>query len=279
MNTKKYFLSFSLIALFFFSSCSVTVQNESFENKVATRAALVFTATALAESLSSPTETPQPTSIAASQQVSSPTPGATATLPSEDPLASLGQPSWKDDLSTGRNWNLDSGAVSYGGTIFSHKDGKLHAKSSTTSEGYIWYLTYLKLKNAYLEAKFDLEACSGKDSYGLVFRAEDYTDGYAYYFSASCDGHYSLRRWDNTGSILILDNIKHDAINAGSDKSNTLGIWSKESRFRLYINGQFLEELNDASLPDEGHFGLFINARETPGFSFGMDEIAYWNIN
>jgi len=40
-----------------------------------------------------------------------------------------------------------------------------------------------------------------------------------------------------------------------------------------------LEEINDATLINTGHFGLFINARQTPGFTVSMDEISYWTLN
>jgi hypothetical protein len=37
-----------------------------------------------------------------------------------------------------------------------------------------------------------------------------------------------------------------------------------------------LEEITDTELGQEGHFGIFINAAKTPGFTVRMDEISYW---
>ena len=275
MDKRTFFPSLILVSSILLSSCTITIPSESFEGKVATQASVVFTATALAEYFSKPTETTEPPGSPTSESIPEPS----ATLSGEDPVKSLVQPNWKDDLSTSKNWNLDSGNVTFGNTTFSHVNGKLQTTGNSTSEGYIWYLSYLKLKNAYVEAKFDVGACSGKDQYGIVFRAVNYTDGFAYYFSVTCDGNYNLRRWNSSGSTLIIENKFNSAINSGGNKTNVMGIWAKDSRIRLYANGQFLEEINNSDLTGEGHFGLFINAKETPGFTFAMDEIAYWLVN
>ena len=90
---------------------------------------------------------------------------------------------------------------------------------------------------------------------------------------------YNLRKWDSSGLSVLLENAIGDSINTGSNKTNILGVWAKDDRIRLYANGQFLQEISNASLINDGHFGLFINARETPGFTIKLDEISYWLIN
>jgi hypothetical protein len=268
---KKYLSVFVIgLSTVILLSCAPSLQ---FEDKVATQVSLSFTATALDEMLKQPTDTPSP------DATETPEPTATQPLPEGNPKNTLGSPTWGDDLANGKNWNLESSDITFGGTTFSVKDGKLVATSATTSEGYVWWLNFRKLKNAYLEAKFEVGTCSGNDQYGLVFRSVNYDDGYAYYYTVSCEGKYDLRRRTTTGSVMLLGFPQSGFINDGSDQTNTLGIWMQNDRISLYVNGELLEEITDKELGEEGHFGIFINAAKTPGFTVRMDEISYWLLD
>lgn len=266
------------ILLIFTLSCTLTTpETLSFDDKVATQAAVALTATALDQYFRNPTSTQEPVSPA--DILPTETLAPTPTLNSDDPVKSLGQPNWKDDLANAGNWFLSS-SFTTDNTEFSPSAGGIVATSVKTSDGLRWYLFYEKKpKNIYLEAKFDNSACSGKDQYGIVFRAPNMEDGYAYFYGLTCDGGYNLKKWDSSGLSVLLENAVGDSINTGSNKTNVLGVWAKEDRLRLYANGQFLQEITNSSLINDGHFGLFINAKETPGFTIKMDEISYWLIN
>lgn len=262
-----------VILLIFSLACTISLPGSSFDKDVAVGVALALTETALqaTSDVQNATDTPQP-------EITT-TPTATRTPPADDPKTVLGNPGWRDTLSNGKNWQLDSGDVTYGDTTFSHADGKLTAVNSVRGDGMIWYLSYLSFEDAYLEATFELENCSAGDQYGLVVRAADYNDGISYYYIATCGGQYDLRRWSSAGSTLLLDSLSSDAFNSGSNQTNTLGIWIKDDIIRLYANNQFLTEVEDNSITGEGHFGFFINAVQTSGFTIHMDEIAYWLLD
>ena len=78
---------------------------------------------------------------------------------------------------------------------------------------------------------------------------------------------------------MLLGMPFSEKIHKGPNQTNTLGIWIKGPIIRLYVNNNLLEEINDSTLLNGGHFGLFINARQTPGFTIYMDEISYWILN
>lgn len=263
-----------LVILFIFTlACTISLPGSSFDKDVAVGVALAQTETALEETaaIKSATDTPEP-------EISA-TATTTRTPPADDPKTVLGDPGWRDTLSNGKNWQLDSGDVIYGDTTFSQANGKLTAVNSVRGDGMIWYLTYLSFENAYLEATFETEDCSASDQYGLTVRAADYNDGISYYFIVTCSGQYDLRRWNSSGSTLLLNSLSSDVFNSGSNQTNTLGIWIENDIIRLYANNQFLTEVQDNSITGEGHFGIFINAVQTPGFTIHMDEIAYWLID
>lgn len=268
-------LSIIVLSLFITLACITSTPSASlsFDEKVETQVALAFTSTALDEIIKNITDTPVPTPEATL------TPTSTATLLPGDPKESLGTPSWEDDLSTGKNWSLDGTEKVFGGTKFFIDNGRLVAQSETTTEGYIWWLNFRQFQNAYLEAKFEIGSCKGNDQYGLVFRSVEYEDGNAYYYVITCDGKYDIRRRTDAGSTMLLNFPVSEKINSGANQVNTLGIWMKNDTLRLYMNGQFLEEVMDKELSKEGHFGLFINAAQTPGLTIKMDEIAYWLLD
>ena len=228
-------------------SCSFsTTDSLSFDDKVATQAAVAMTATALDQLINNPTATLEPTATA--NLIPTDTPAPVPTLDNEDPVKSLGQPSWKDDLANAGNWFL-SGSFTSDNTEFKPSGGGITASSAKTSDGLRWYLFYEKKpKNIYIEGKFDISGCSGKDQYGIVFRAPNMQDGYGYFYGLTCDGGYTLRKWDASGLSVVVENTLHHSINSGANKSNILGVWAKDDRIRLYANGQFLKEISNASL-------------------------------
>ena len=259
-------------------SCTFsTTDTLSFDDKVATQAAVAMTATALDQLIKNPTATLEPTAPA--NLMPTETPALVPTLDKEDPVKSLGQPSWKDDLTNAGNW-FSSGSFISDNTEFKPSSGGITATSTKTSDGRRWYLHYEKRpKNVYIEAKFNTSTCSGKDQYGIAFRAPNLEDNITFLFGVTCDGSFSLSKAEPSISVLLENTASGDAINTGSNKTNILGVWAKDDRIRLYANGQFLKEISNASLNNDGHFGLFINARETPGFTIKLDEISYWLIN
>jgi hypothetical protein len=267
-----------IIALLFLFSlaCSISFpSSDGLDKKISTRVAISLTATALNQEIN--TETTLAPAEAADNE---PTKSATDTpAPSDNPKQDLGDATWSDDLSTGSYWSLDAGDIIIDSTTLSLKGGKLSASAAVIGKGTNWWLTYLAFQDAYLEAKFEVESCADNDQYGLVFRAPDYESGIAYYFHVTCDGRYDIRRWASNGSTMLLGMPSSEKINTGSNQTNNLGVWVKGPIIRLYVNNYLIEEINDSSLPNAGHFGLFINAQQTPGFTIHMDDISYWTLN
>jgi hypothetical protein len=269
---KIVLLSLVLITIL---ACSISSPSDSFDDKTATQVAVALTATALNQEIKQ--QGPEVISTDAEGE-----PSATTTntpVPPDDPKQELGQPTWSDDLSTGQYWSLDTGDITIDTTTFSVGSGKLSVNAAVIGNGNIWWLTYFTFQDAYLEATFDVSECATDDQYGLVVRAPDYESGFAYYFHITCDGHYDLRRWSKDGSSMLLGMPFSEKIHKGPNQTNTLGVWAKGPIIRLYVNNNLLEEINDSTLINNGHFGLFINARQTPGFTIKMDEISYWTLN
>lgn len=282
MAKKSVLLPILIITLLVLNSCAISVPSESFDDKVATQVALVYTATALAEYLAEPTATlkPIPSPSATLEATSEPTPEPTATLPGDDPVNSLDQPNWKDDLSNSYNWFKDSTSLTNDYATFKAITGKISAKSHK-SGGPIWYDYYEKRpKNLFIEVKINTITCTGDDSFGLAFRAKDIYEGPSYYYSISCNGNYGLFIYGESGGFKnLIANKTSTEINSGSDSTNILGVWAEDERLRLYVNGKFLEEIDDKSLLNDGYVGFFLTSTSGAGLLIELDEIAYWQLN
>ena len=208
-----------------------------------------------------PTDTPVPTSTA----------GPTSTLPAADVRGTLGDPTWRDPLTSGNNWPLGEDAF----TRAHVEDGELHMTGLTTTDG--WRLTWPVVRDFYLEMTARTGSCSGNDHYGLIARVPDRSAAdRGYLFGFTCDGRYSLRAWDGEDMTSLVAPTASTAIIAGSDKVNRIGLWAKGEQLGLYANGSLLTQIEDDAFTEEGSFGIFVGARQTDEFTVHVDEIAYW---
>ena len=96
----------------------------------------------------------------------------------------------------------------------------------------------------------------------------------------TCDGRYSLRRWNGEiqpkGEMKrLVDLTASSAIKTGSNRTNRLGIYAVGSRLILYVNGTLLTEVNKSTYPS-GYFGVFVGADVTTNLTVHVDEMSYW---
>jgi len=197
------------------------------------------------------------------------TPMVTATP--EDPKLALGQPTWKK-------------TPDFGNSFYIYDDGNTRAKveggvlvmTAYSSMGWHgWSLRKASLQNFYLDATIRTRDCSGPDQYGLVFRSPDYTKGYFYGFT--CSGNYYLNNFDGNNQFPIVPVSSSPLILAGSYQTNRIGVMAQGGTIKLYANGKLLTQAADTSYT-QGSFGFFIAYINTPGFSFEVNEVAYWQL-
>lgn len=231
--------------------------------------------TATSQPTTAPTEAATETPTATPPLVNTATPVNTPTPLPNDPAARLGNPAWSDDMDDSDNWPI--GPDKY--TSIEFKDGSMRLTGLSTTDG--WRLSWPKLDDFYLEMTFQVGDCKASDRYGMFVRVPDSTNpDRGYLFGFSCDGQYSLRRWNASigakGEMINLVSWTHSpAIKAGANQTNKMGFMSTGSRLVLYANGQLLSEVND-SIFDEGFFGVFIGAKETEDFTVRVDQVRYW---
>ena len=216
-----------------------------------------------------PTEPPQTPTM-----TSTSAPPPTATLPAGDPRAGLGEPEFFDPFNNGNSWPLYTDDH----VSFEVKDSHLVMTAFNPDKYNGWMLTWPVIRDFYLEETAKTTECSGLDQYGLMFRATKTNKGYiGYLFGISCDGKYSLRRWNGEKYIPLVDWTSNEHIQAGANQTNRVGIKADGTKISMYANGNLLQEINDET-HREGRFGVFVGSANTPNVKVLVDEIAYWDI-
>lgn len=203
---------------------------------------------------------------------------ATLVPPSEptrqpgDPALRLGDPDWEDTFEDGGNW----GEYADTRAQIEVRDGILLFTAFEIGAGPIWTLSWPDARNFYLEVEtLSPGVCSGKDRYGLVFRAPDPSEGYR--VEIACDGQYRMVTFDESGSQVIVAWASSDSLNAGPNQINRIGIWAEETTLGLYVNGVAVAGLNHEEYP-RGRFGVFVTAEETSNFTVSFDDLLMWTF-
>jgi hypothetical protein len=220
------------------------------------------------------TQTAEPTQEATEEPQATPEPEPT--VEPADPAEYLGDAAWTDEMDTAEFW--PTGTDQFSSAAF--ENGKLKITALSDIRG--WRLALAPvLENAYIQADVEMGSCAGIDGFGLMFRVPENT-GYnqGYLFEITCDGRYAIRKWNGlSGENGTMTTLKYytvsESINKGSDQSNRIGIMTLNDRLVMYINGEKVGEVSDASFTS-GFFGLYVKRDKTQDLSILVDSVSYW---
>jgi len=216
-----------------------------------------------------PVEVEQPTSTPA--PTNTPIPSPTPTLADSDPVLTLGDPDWVDNMNNSDNWL--TGYDQY--TAISFENGFLKLTATSDVDG--WRVSWPILDDFYLETTLQTPDCEGNDHFGLMFRVPaDSQAGKGYLFGITCDGRYSLRRWNGSTMHFLVNWTTHESIQKGKDVVNRLGIMARGANLALYINGLKVNEVTDSNYLD-GKFGIFVGGTNVDDLTVWVDQVRYWN--
>jgi len=204
-----------------------------------------------------------------------PTVVPTATLPGSDPRLTLGSPTYYDGMDSSDGWPTgedDNSKIDF-------KDGVMRLTSKTKMDN--WRMKWYSLKNFYLEMTVSAEACDNLDHYGMIFRVPNlHKPEEGYLFGVSCEGKYSLRKFDGTigkhGKMTFMRLwTANEAILKGAGQVNRLGMMAEGKMLTLYINGVKVDQIQDNKYL-EGYYGVYIGAKVTENMAIRVDEMSYW---
>jgi len=180
-------------------------------------------------------------------------------------------------MNDGKAFGLDASGYNDGYASFVVSNGAMVMTSLATAYKE-WRLTDRSVSNYYLEGIFKTNSCSGSDQYGLAFRVPDYSSGYGYYLTITCDGKYSILKWDSSGTSTLINATTSDKLKAGSNQTNRIGVMVNGSDYTLYFNGEKIQEFNDSAFGSASKLGVFITGYNTANFTVDVDKLDLWNL-
>lgn len=220
-------------------------------------------------------ETPEPgTPIATLAPLNLPT-ATMPVVPTRQPgdiAVGLGDFDWQDTFDSGDNWSEYS--TSHAQVEVS--GGELNYTIFTPKTGPAWTISWPEVSNFYLEVEVRTpQVCSGKDSFGLVFRSSDPNHGYRYEFS--CDGQYHMMIFDETGASTVVAWTSSQYLLAGPNQINRMGVWAEGKVVSLVINGVVVAGLPDTEYRT-GRFGFVVDSENTENFTVHFDNLTFWTF-
>ncbi len=269
------------LILFLTIACNFPfLKSNNNNDQIATQVAFARTATQSASSqqLASPTpaETIENPTITVAAPTSTQTPEPTITPAPQDFTSQLGSPSYSNPMNSGKAFGIDDSGYDDGYTRITLGEGAMVMSSYAANGWRGWRLTDRGMSNFYLEGTFSPLSCSGRDQYGLVFRSPDYSTGEGFYFGVSCEGKYSLVVSDGSRYQTLIEATPSNEIISGSNQTNRLGVLAEGSKLTLYINGKMVNETTNPGYQDATKVGVYIQALNTPGFVYKLDQFNMW---
>lgn len=167
-----------------------------------------------------------------------------------------------------RGWSVgDSGTYSLGTRQIT--DGH-YRWELTAIEGFVWWTAPINVpfEDFYASVVIDKQDRSAGDT-SIVFR---YTDGDNYYEFGLCDdvGQYRVFKETDGTRTRVVACADHPAIN--SAERNTLSVLAQANRYLFFINGQYVNTLNDSDLK-RGGVGVGLDMDEGQANIFEFDDM------
>jgi hypothetical protein len=229
------------------------------------------------------TPTPLATVVPGTPGTPKPTSGSVATGPF-DPYAIYGSPTMKDPMNGGNitDWMSVNGKLPNTGSLKITLDNAKTYVTGKRSGWATWWFSPTTLDNVYMQMTAETDACSGKDSYGMILRGPEHGAGisFGYIFAFSCDGAYQVTRLDSASpysAVTLVGWTKSKYILDGSYQRNVLGIKMDGKILTLYANGYQLAEISD-SVYRSGRYGLYVYPDTSNDFMYRVVEMAYWSL-
>ncbi|MBN2257687.1 MAG: hypothetical protein JW704_07670 [Anaerolineaceae bacterium] len=133
------------------------------------------------------------------------------------------------------------------------------------------------LPNFYIEVTASPNLCVAQDAYGLVVRAGNVSDFYA--FLLSCDGQVRAER-DKISERIPLKDWKPASGKVTPDigGSTRLGVWAYGNEMRFFVNGVYQFTVLDPAFP-RGLVGLHAHASGASVLTVNFSDLQVWEIS
>jgi hypothetical protein len=131
------------------------------------------------------------------------------------------------------------------------------------------------LGDFYAQAMVDISLCSGKDQYGMIFRAT--TGGNYYRFTINCSGQLRLERLRAGETYPLLNWVSSGDAPTGAPSEVKLGVWAVGREMRVFLNDHYQFNAFDPVFPD-GTLGFFIFASGQTPVTVSFSDLSVYSV-
>jgi hypothetical protein len=127
----------------------------------------------------------------------------------------------------------------------------------------------------YAEAMADVSLCSGKDQYGMAFRAAP--GGNYYRYVINCNGQVRLERGNSGVTYPIQDWQPSGDATIGAPAQVRIGVWAAGSELRVFLNDHYQFTIRDP-LFHTGTIGFFIYANGKTPITVSFSDLSVYSV-
>jgi hypothetical protein len=131
------------------------------------------------------------------------------------------------------------------------------------------------LDDFYAETQVDISLCSGKDQYGMLFRASGNDDYYR--FAVNCNGQLHLERLRAGEAYPLLDWFSSGDAPVGAPAQVKMGLWAVGREMRLFLNDHYQVSLLDPIF-SSGTIGFFVFASGQSPVTISFSNLTVYSI-
>ena len=127
----------------------------------------------------------------------------------------------------------------------------------------------------YLEITSSASLCRGKDSYGLVFRADG--AGSQYRLMVSCDGNLRVERWRPAEAAVVQNWTPSGQVPRAGLQVLRLGVWMVGSEMRIFVDDVFQFLVHDSLLSGQ-QVGVFLRSTGGNAATVNFSKLVIYQI-
>lgn len=225
-----------------------------------------------------PTDTPTPTlsstpTIQWFPATNTPTPGAPrpGVAPTVDQRPAVGAVFLRDDFNDAAQWQTFQSAS---GSVIAGK-GMLSITAPEIPVNLVSLRREPVPADFYLEITSSASLCRGKDSYGVVFRADGANS--LYRLIVSCDGYLRVERWRPTEAAVVQNWTPSGQVPRAGLQVLRLGVWVVGSEMRVFVDNVFQFLVRDPLLSGQ-QVGVFLRSTGENAATVNFSNLVIYRI-
>ncbi|MBI9049086.1 MAG: hypothetical protein JEZ00_06695 [Anaerolineaceae bacterium] len=201
-----------------------------------------------------------------------PTPTATQEIsPTPEQKPGVGEVIFEDDFSDEGAWQISK--TTSGNMVYGNND--LTLVVAAEKRGLQSFLTEQLPGNSYLEMTANPSLCRGRDTYGLLLRAEGENSYYRYVLA--CTGEVRVERYRNGELAVLQDWTSSGQLPPGAPVFARLGVWMKGNELRFFINDVFQFAITDPVF-QSGQLGVFARTVDKPPLTVSFSDLIVYEL-